>query len=532
VDMDELDKVTEKSARGGLHLFMGSFISEILNAIGIIIVARLLSPEEMGAYSLSFVIPGMFVLFTSWGLNEALIRNLALYQNQNRWDDMRRMVKVGFLFQGSLAIVLSLVLFLSADVLASVLLTRPELGTVVRVTSLLVVLQVINTMMSSVLIGIERMDHRAYVIVLQSVIKVVSASALVILGYGVIGAVVGHMLAVSVSTAISILLIYKNMMGKPDTYGEEVREDSSLKELLRFGFPLYLGAFLLNISLRYKGLLLAWFADNTAIGNLDIAVKFISLITLFTFPVQSVMYPTFSKFSFIDQADELKVLFKSSVRYATLLVIPVASLVTVLSEQFVVTLFGNKYQQAPLFLALSLLQFLAVGIGSLSSFTFLNSQGDTLTTLKLNGINVAFSMVLGTIMTWRLGIPGLLLGSFLSTISANIVNLYVINKRYSVRVDIGYSVRVAIFSGISALSAYSVLRLIDTTNTWINLIVGSLSFLLACIPSMTFIGAVEEADIRNIDRVMSGQPMLYPFVAPLLYIVERMIGFKNGLKTM
>jgi O-antigen/teichoic acid export membrane protein len=530
--MDELDKVTEKSARGGLHLFMGSFISEILNAIGIIIVARLLSPEEMGAYSLSFVIPGMFVLFTSWGLNEALIRNLALYQNQNRWDDMRRMVKVGFLFQGSLAIVLSLVLFLSADVLASVLLTRPELGTVVRVTSLLVVLQVINTMMSSVLIGIERMDHRAYVIVLQSVIKVVSASALVILGYGVIGAVVGHMLAVSVSTAISILLIYKNMMGKPDTYGEEVREDSSLKELLKFGFPLYLGAFLLNISLRYKGLLLAWFADNTAIGNLDIAVKFISLITLFTFPVQSVMYPTFSKFSFIDQADELKVLFKSSVRYATLLVIPVASLVTVLSEQFVVTLFGNKYQQAPLFLALSLLQFLAVGIGSLSSFTFLNSQGDTLTTLKLNGINVAFSMVLGTIMTWRLGIPGLLLGSFLSTISANTVNLYVINKRYSVRVDIGYSVRVAIFSGISALSAYSVLRLIDTTNTWINLIVGSLSFLLACIPSMTFIGAVEEADIRNIDRVMSGQPMLYPFVAPLFYIVERMIGFKNGLKTM
>lgn len=530
--MDDLDKVTEKSARGGFHLFMGSFLSEIINAAGIIVVARLLSPEEMGVYSLSFVIPGLFILFTSWGLNEALIRHLALYQTQYRWDDMRRMVKVGLLFQGSLAIILSLVLFLSADILSSVLLTRPELGMVVRITSLLVVLQAMNNMTSSVLIGLERMDHRAYVIVLQSVIKVVSASALVILGYGVLGAVVGHILGVFVSTAISVLLIFKNMVGKPDAHGEEARDDSSLRELLRFGFPVFLGAFLLNINLRYKGLLLAWFANNSAIGNLDIAVKFISLITLFAFPIQSVMYPTFSKFSFIDQADELKVLFKSSVRYATLLVIPVASLVTVLSEEFVVTLFGNKYQQAPLFLTLSLLQFLAVGLGSLSSFTFLNSQGDTLTSLKLNGINVALSMVLGTIMTWRLGIPGLLLGSFLSTIAANMVNLYVINERYSVSVDIGYSVRVAIFSGISALSAYSVLRLINTPNTWINLAVGSLSFLLVCILSMTFIGAVDESDIRNIDRVMRWQPMLYPFVAPLLYIVERMIGFKNGLKTM
>ena len=56
--MADLDKITEKSARGSFHLFIGNLISEISNAVGIIIVARLLTPEDMGIYGLSFILSG------------------------------------------------------------------------------------------------------------------------------------------------------------------------------------------------------------------------------------------------------------------------------------------------------------------------------------------------------------------------------------------------------------------------------------------------------------------------------------------
>ena len=54
--MADLDKVTERSARGSFHLFIGNLISEIANAVGIIIVARLLTPEDMGARATLIVI--------------------------------------------------------------------------------------------------------------------------------------------------------------------------------------------------------------------------------------------------------------------------------------------------------------------------------------------------------------------------------------------------------------------------------------------------------------------------------------------
>ncbi len=57
-DMDALDKVTERSAKGSFHIFIGNFISEIVNAVGIKIVARLLTPEDMGICGLSFILSG------------------------------------------------------------------------------------------------------------------------------------------------------------------------------------------------------------------------------------------------------------------------------------------------------------------------------------------------------------------------------------------------------------------------------------------------------------------------------------------
>ena len=53
--MADFDKVTERSARGSFHLFIGNLISEIANAVGIIIVARLLTPRAR-------MIIGIFVI--------------------------------------------------------------------------------------------------------------------------------------------------------------------------------------------------------------------------------------------------------------------------------------------------------------------------------------------------------------------------------------------------------------------------------------------------------------------------------------
>ena len=519
--MNDLEKVAEKSTRGSFHLFIGNFLSEIFNAVGIIIVARLLGPTEMGIYGLSFVIPGVFTILTGLGLGQAMIRSLAIYQSQDRWGDVKKATIRGFLFQGGLACILAVVMFLASDVLASVVLRRPEMVGLVRVTSVLVISQSIYTMSVSVFYGLERMDLMATTMVLQSLVKGVAAPLLVIRGFGVDGAIYGHLLAVSAVSIISVILIWNYLRGKGDAEGPTSVEP--LNDMLKMGFPLFLTTFVMNLNVGYQGILLAWFTDNIAIGNWDVAKKFLSLVTLFTVPITSVLYPAFSKFTFLEQPDEIKALFHSSVRYATIIVIPATTIMILLSVQGIGFLFGTKYAMAPQFLSLALLQFLTVGLGSLSVFGLLNSQGDTATTFRLNAVTAALNIVFCTLLTWRWGVPGLLVGLFLAAMAGSTLNLYAVKTKYGIGFDLTHAIRVAVFSLLAAIVTGQVLRFFTGSSVLVQMAVGGLTFLGACLLLAPLTKSIVEGDVATLRRVLQRERLIYPLVAPFLALEERII---------
>ena len=518
--MAELDRVAERSARGSLYLFLGQFVSEAVNAVGAVLVARLLTPGEYGVFGLAFVLPLLFSMFSNWGVNEALIRSLARYQAHGRWGEIRRMVVTGFLFKGGVACLLSVVMFISADSLAALALARPELAGLVRLTSALVIIQSVFNTANAVFYGLGRMGLAAAMRVIQALIRASTSPILILWGYGVSGAVMGHMLSFLAAAVISAVLIFKGMQ---HGMSRETDDETSLTGMLRFGFPLFVGSFLTTLNTRYQWLLLAWFTGDVAIGNLNIATKFISLVTLFTVPIHSTLYPAFSRFSYDEYVDELGSLFKASVRYATLVVVPVISLIILLSEQFVVLLFGPRYGQAPLFLSLVLLQYLATGLGALSISGFLNSQGDTKTNLQITSVNVGLSVLVCSILTWRLGVPGLLVGGFVASIVGTAYGLYKVNRKYQFGINLGHSGRVALFSVLSALAAYLALGLLPVPHVILQMAVASFIFLLSCMFLAPLTSALTGADLRIIRRVLRRETAIFVLIAPFLDMEEQIM---------
>ncbi|MCW3978572.1 MAG: flippase [Candidatus Bathyarchaeota archaeon] len=522
--MAELDRVAERSARGSLYLFLGQFVSEAVNAVGAVLVARLLTPSEYGVFGLAFVLPLLFSMFSNWGINEALIRSLARYQAQGRWGEIRRMVVTGFLFKGGVACLLSIVMFISADSLAALALARPELAGLVRLTSALVIIQSVFSTAYAVFYGLGRMGLAAAMRVIQALIRASTSLILILWGYGVSGAVMGHMLSFLTAAVISAVLIFKGMQHETS---RDIDDETSLTGMLRFGFPLFIGSFLTTLNTRYQWLLLAWFTGDVAIGNLNIATKFISLVTLFTVPIHSTLYPAFSKFSYDEHVDELGSLFKASVRYATLIVIPVISMIILLSEQFVVLLFGPRYGQAPLFLSLALLQYLATGLGALSISGFLNSQGDTKTNLHITSVNVGLSVIACSILTWRLGVPGLLVGGFVASMAGTAYSLHKVHGKYRFGIGLGHSGRVALFSALSALAAYIASRLIPVPHTLVQMAAASVVFLVSCMFLAPLTGAITKTDIGNIRRILRRETAIFPLIAPLLDTEERIMDLRR-----
>jgi len=513
-----LDDVARRSARGGLYLFAGNLASELINAAGVVLVARLLPPEEYGVYGLSFILPMIFIMFSNWGIGEALTRFLARYRAEGREDEIPRMVAAGFLFNGGLSVALAAIMYALADPLASVALIRPGLGGLVRLSSAMIIILTLNTTATMVFYGLERMDLIAGVMVVGAVIRSSASPLLVMRGYGVEGSLTGYMIGYGVSVVISLVLIAREVRNIPGSGKGSVID--SLRTMLGFGMPLFAGNFIGGLGLRYQGLLQAWFATDVAIGNLSIATKFRSLVGLFTVPISSTLYPAFSRFSVREKPGELSSIFGASVRYATTLVIPVAFLVMVLSEPVVVTLFGWSYAQAPFFLSLALLDFLAVGLGSLSVVAFLNSQGDTQTTFRLNVVAVALMAAICTGLTWRYGLTGLLVGIFVSQFLGSAYGIYMIRGKYGLGVDLAHTGRVVLFSSISAAITYLVLDQIGGSSSILQLVIGSLVFLLVCMPLAPLTGAIVPRDIETVRGISRRAFGFYPLIAPFLDLEE------------
>ena len=84
--------------------------------------------------------------------------------------------------------------------------------------------------------------------------------------------------------------------------------------------------------------------DNVTIGNYGVAMNFVVLISFFIMPITTTMFPAFSKLDPEKDRDSLGNVFRFSVKYGALLLLPVIAIVMSLSEPAVATLFGNAYE--------------------------------------------------------------------------------------------------------------------------------------------------------------------------------------------
>ena len=175
--------------------------------------------------------------------------------------------------------------------------------------------------------------------------------------------------------------------------------------------------------------------DNTAIGNFGIASTFVVLIAFFATPIATMLFPAFSKLRPEKDKQTLLSVFQFSVKYASLLVVPVAMLVMCLAEPAVSTLFGETYSMAPLFLAFLAITYVFPVFGSLSVTNFISSQGKTTFILYLTLLSAAIGLPLGYILIMQIGVLGLIIASTVAGIPSTIVSLYWIRKHYDLTVE-------------------------------------------------------------------------------------------------
>jgi O-antigen/teichoic acid export membrane protein len=521
--MSKAADMAKVSVKGGFHLLWGLVASTVISAVGTIIIAWLLGESNYGIYTIAVTAPNLIATFRDMGINSAMVRYTAQYNAENEASKIRGIFISGLIFETLLGLVLSMVSFLLSGFIATTLFQRPAIAPLIQVASFVILTGALLNTATAAFTGIEKMHLNSIMLVCQSIIKTILIIALVVLGLGPFGAMIGYTAAFLIAGLIGVLLmwtIYKNLP-KPTAGRLEIK--SNIKIMFRYGLPLSISAILSGFLAQYYAILMAIYVKNDAmIGNYSVAMNFVVLITFFATPVTTMLFPAFSKLDPQKDRGTLKNVFQFSVKYAALLVVPVTAMIIALSQPAISTIFRGSYAEAPLFLALLAIAYLYSAFGSLSTGNLINSQGQTTFNLYLTVLTAAIGFPMSFVLISQFGIIGLITTTLVASIPSLVISLYWLKRRYGVTVDWVSSAKILLSSAIATVLTYALIAQLSFSS-WIRLVIGVAIFLLAFITATLLTRTVNRTDIGNLRGMLSALGPLRRLFTFLLNVIEKIM---------
>lgn len=218
---------------------MGVAVSTIIMAIGTIILARLITPEEYGLYTIALIPSYMVAIFRDWGVNSAIIRYTASLRAENKEEKAYEIIVSGMIFELAAGLTLSVILVFLSGFIASIVFQRPEVSFLIRIASTTVFAGALLTAAQSSFIGFERMELSSVTNICQAIAKTVVSPILVFVGYGALGATLGYTISYIFAAIMGLVALYLTIMrrlkdGNPWKNGLS----QTLKGMLHYGVPL------------------------------------------------------------------------------------------------------------------------------------------------------------------------------------------------------------------------------------------------------------------------------------------------------
>lgn len=480
-------------------LFAGNFGATGVLALAVILIARLLGPADFGTYTLALVIPGFLSIFLGFGVNTAVIRYTAYDISQGRVDEAKRFTlnAIRFLWlSGAAFTLLELVL---AGPLAAVLIHRPELAPYVQLVSLTVLSSMFLNTISTTAIGWNQFSLSALSNVATGFVKLIAAPLLIIAGFGVTGALAGHILAYLAGGIFGTGILYFAKLRGAKGEGKFI---SDLRILIGFGLPLYAGQLVLSLATYLVMFILAFITSNTVYGYYQAASNFIVPITLISSALTTSLFPAFATFDGV--RGDTKAAFRHAYRFVAFLITPVIFFILATAQPLVHVLYGYSYNGSVPFLELLSFAYLPVAFGYTVHPAFFNGFNKPKLTMILQLVGGAVLAIAAPLLslTLNLGVNGLIYSLFLSFFAAWAAGTYFADRYMDARLDLKANGAILLASFAAFIVAYA-LPLSSTSN--VVTIVANLTVFVPIYLTLTpFLRAVKEGDLEIMRHALSG----------------------------
>jgi stage V sporulation protein B len=193
-----------------------------------------------------------------------------------------------------------------------------------------------------------------------------------------------------------------------------------------------------------------------------------------------------------------------------------------LAHPIVYALFGAKYADAPVFLALLAVNYLLTAFGQLSTLNLISGQGKTRFYLELAIVNTATGIVLAFLLVPTFGVVGLIITTIFDGVPGLWISLKWIRKHYDANVDWISSAKITASSVAAGGTAYFAISFLSLGNG-LKLLIGLAVFFAVFLLVAIAIRVLRKWDIYNLRAMTSELGPLTKIINKILNLLEKMV---------
>ncbi len=377
------------AARTASFVMIGKFSSIIFLGLAFIVIARLLGPSEYGIYTLALAVAGFTGAIGNLGVGTAL--NKFIPQHLYR-KDMRAIEDIlanSFFITLIMGIVIAVITAALSGIIAADVFHNPSYALVIEIAAISIIASMLFSTSYSALLGFNKGIYIAAINTTQAVLQSTLGVALVLLGFGPAGPIIGMIIGYTAAFLYSLYLIYQKhglrMLVRPS--------GKSIKRLFSFSVPIGVSGATLSISSNLAFIAVGAFATAAVVGNLGVASKVNSLIDIVSGSISVSLLTMYSATLVSRVKSKISKLYNHTIYYSFVLLAPMLLFVFVLATPFSYVAFSAKYSLAPLFIAVMAIGALIALAGQYAN-TLLTSANMVRDVLKYSVIVSAVTLVL------------------------------------------------------------------------------------------------------------------------------------------
>ncbi len=494
-EQSEVRDLGSKAMRSGSFFVSSKVISAIITLLLLVFLARELMPADYGIYTIVVAFYTLLGMGGNFGMGTALRKKLS--ERNISKDKKRELVQNGLAIAGIISLAIAIAGIILSGAIVNDIYHNPAMLYPIIVASVCVLLSVLFNLSVAILVGLGSNRHSSIGNIVYAVSQAILVVGLVLLGYGILGAITG----LAISLAIGFIYCIIRITHITGAFLPRI-EKSISKELTGFSMPIVTSNIAISGTTSLAILLLGVFAASTVVGSYGAAYKLGRFFELIMTSMTFVILPAFSyALSSSSINKRIGSIYNNSLYYAFIVLMPLLAYGVSTAKPLTHLLFGSSYVGAPFYFA-----FISIGIviSLIGSFAgnLIIGNGNVKKFMRYQLVVVASEVIMLVVLVPYAKALGALIAVFaIGPVIMDILYIMALKSQFNISIEWNRLSRLALSSILLFIIMYAITIAIHYSI--IAVVINIALMLLLYPPALAFTRAIRKKDLDFIGESMS-----------------------------